>query len=57
MHLDDRILNTPSIAIASCIKEIVHLGNMANKNLVLACDTVISKNAGAIEKIFEREKR
>lgn len=57
MHLDDRILNTPSIAIASCIKEIVHLGNMANKNLVLACDTVISKNAGAIEKIFEREKK
>lgn len=57
MHLDDRILNTPSIAIASCIKEIVHLGNMSNKNLVLACDTVFSKNTEAIEKIYEREKK
>lgn len=57
MHLDDRILNTPSIAIASCVKEIVHLGNMANKNLVLACETVISKNTDSIEKIFEREKK
>ena len=55
LHLDDRLLNSPSIAIASCIKEIVHLGNMANKNLVLACDTVISKNTSAIEKIYERE--
>lgn len=55
LHLDDRLLNSPSIAIASCIKEIVHLGNMANKNLVLACDTVISKNTTSIEKIYERE--
>lgn len=55
LHLDDRLLNSPSIAIASCIKEIVHLGNMANKNLVLACDTVISKNTNSIEKIYERE--
>lgn len=57
LHLDDRLLNSPSIAIASCIKEIVHLGNMANKNLVLACDTVISKNTDSIEKIYEREEK
>ncbi|MDO4301348.1 MAG: Na/Pi cotransporter family protein [Clostridia bacterium] len=57
LHLDDRLLNSPSIAIASCIKEIVHLGNMASKNLMLACDTVISKNTSSIEKIYEREEK
>lgn len=57
MHLDDRILKTPSIAIENCIKEIVHLGNMAEKNLVLACDTLLTKNSEAIEKIYAREER
>lgn len=57
MHLDDRILNSPSIAIASCVKEIVHLGKMAEKNLSLACDTLINKDQSAIEEIYEREKK
>ena len=57
MHLDDRILNSPSIAIASCVKEIVHLGKMAEKNLSLACDTLINKDQSAVEQIYEREKK
>ena len=57
LHLDDRILNTPSIAIASCIKEIVHLGNMSSKNLNLACEAVLSKKQESIEKIYEREEK
>lgn len=55
VHLDDRILSTPSIAIANCVKEIVRLGNMSYKNLVLSCDTLLSKDAAAIEKIEKRE--
>ncbi len=57
MHLDDRILNSPSIAIASCVKEIVHLGKMAEKNLNLACETLINKDKSAIAKIYEREEK
>lgn len=57
LHLDDRILNTPSIAIASCIKEIVHLGNMSSKNLNLACEAVLTKNHESIDKIYEREEK
>lgn len=57
LHLDDRILSTPSIAIASCVKEIVHLGAIANKNLLLACDTVFTKNKDSIDKIYEREDK
>jgi phosphate:Na+ symporter len=56
VHLDDRILSTPSIAIANCIKEIVRLGNMSYKNLNLACDTLLTKDTKDIEKILEREK-
>ena len=33
VHLDDRILSTPSIAMSTCTKEIVRLGNMSLKNL------------------------
>lgn len=57
MHLDDRILSTPGIAIASCVKEIVHLGKMAEKNLALACDAVITKNKESIDQIYEREQK
>ena len=57
LHLDDRILNTPSIAIINCGKEIVHLANLAKKNLVLSFDAVLNKDKKAIEKIFEREEK
>jgi phosphate:Na+ symporter len=56
IHLDDRILNTPNIAIENCIKEIVRLGTMAYENLQLACETVFSRNKNDIEKILEREQ-
>ncbi len=56
-HLDDRILNTPGIAVANCIKEIVRLGEMAGKNLTLACETLLTKNEDNVEKIMEREDR
>ena len=36
VHLDDRILSTPSIAMSNCTKEIVRLGNMSLKNLTAA---------------------
>jgi phosphate:Na+ symporter len=55
IHLDDRILSTPNIAIANCIKEIVRLGTMAYENLQLACETVFTRNNADIEKILERE--
>ncbi len=57
IHLDDRILNTPGIAIANCIKEIVRLGEMSSKNLKLACDTILTMNTDNIGKIIEREDR
>lgn len=55
VHLDDRILSTPNIAIANCIKEIVRLGTMAYENLQLSCETVLTKDPDKIDKILERE--
>jgi phosphate:Na+ symporter len=56
IHLDDRILSTPNIAIANCIKEIVRLGTMSYENLQLACNTVFTRNKEDIEKILTREE-
>lgn len=58
IHLDDRILSTPSIAIESCVKEIVRLGNNSLKNLELACQVMLNKGSDEdINKILEREEK
>lgn len=58
VHLDDRILSTPSIAMESCVKEIVRLGNSALKNLNLACDVMLNRGTSSeIEQILTREKK
>ncbi len=58
VHLDDRILNQPSIAISNCVKEIVRLGNASLKNLVLACDSMLKKGPKEdLERIMTRETK
>lgn len=56
VHLDDRILSTPSIAMSNCTKEIVRLGNMSYKNLAAACQAFEERRDSSVEKILEREK-
>lgn len=56
VHLDDRILSTPSIAMSNCTKEIVRLGNMSLKNLTAACESLENRDGLRVEKILEREK-
>ena len=56
VHLDDRILSTPSIAMSNCTKEIVRLGNMSLKNLTAACESLENRDSSRVEKILEREK-
>lgn len=56
VHLDDRILETPSFAIESSIKEIVRLGRMALKNLNLATQSLLEKDASKVESVMKREK-
>ncbi len=56
VHLDDRILKTPSIAIENCVKEIERLGRLSYKNLVLSKDAMLLQDKNKIDKIFKREK-
>lgn len=58
VHLDDRILSTPSIAINNCTKEIVRLGNTSLKNFELACKVILNKGSQEeIDNIFSRENK
>jgi phosphate:Na+ symporter len=56
VHLDNRIMATPSFAIENSIKEIVRMGNIALENLQLATQSVIDKSEEKIENVFRREK-
>lgn len=55
-RLDKRILNNPSFAIETAMNEVVHMGNLAFDNMMLAIDAVHSGDKTKIKKIFEREK-
>lgn len=56
LHLDDRILETPSFAIQNCIKEIVRMGYMSYDNLKMSSEAVFEKDSHKIEKVLRREK-
>lgn len=55
IHLDDRILNTPAIAIENCIKEIVHLGEMSRDNLDMAINAMKTQDKNLMDKVLEKE--
>lgn len=55
VHLDDRLLKTPSIAIENCVKEIVRMGEMSLENLTLASDALFDHNNEKIEEVDSRE--
>lgn len=55
IHLDDRVLNTPGIAIENCVKEIVRLGEMARDNLKLATTAMRTQDSNTMEKVLETE--
>jgi phosphate:Na+ symporter len=56
VHLDNRILATPSFAIENSIKEIVRMGNIALDNLKMATEAVLEKNEEKIEHVLRREE-
>ncbi len=55
VHLDDRLLNTPSIAIENCVKEIVRMGRISLDNLTLASDALFDHDNSKIEAVDSRE--
>ena len=55
-HMDDRILETPTIAVGQAINEIVIMGNKAKENLAVAMEAFNTGNEELIKKVYENEK-
>ncbi len=55
-YLDERILETPTIAMGQVIKEVLHMGNLAKLSLESAIESVETNNVKAAEKTFKIEK-
>ncbi|MDF2546295.1 MAG: sodium-dependent phosphate transporter [Anaerosolibacter sp.] len=55
-HLDDRILETPSIAIVQVMKETINMGQLALANYKKSIDAFIDKNEKLVHDVFKQEK-
>lgn len=55
-YLDERILNTPPIAIAQVGKEVKRMADIAIKNFTQAANSLIEHDASNTEKIMQREE-
>lgn len=56
-YLDDRILETPSIALGQVSKEIVRMGGFVEENLIGAGKALIDGEEREIEKVLEQEQK
>jgi phosphate:Na+ symporter len=55
-YLDERILETPSIALGQVMKEVLHMGNLATISYESAVDALQTGNPKSAEKTFKIEK-
>ncbi|WP_204402248.1 Na/Pi cotransporter family protein [Alkaliphilus hydrothermalis] len=55
-YIDDRILETPSIALGSAIKETLHMGNVAKDSLENALAGFFDEKQKNVDECFRKEK-
>ncbi|SDK04400.1 Na/Pi cotransporter family protein [Natronincola ferrireducens] len=55
-YIDNRILNTPSIATASAIRETLHMGKVARESFKNAFDGFVNNDQNKIDESFKLEK-
>lgn len=56
-YLDDRILETPSIALGQVIKETLHMGNVAKESYLSSIDAFVMGNVDKAQRTFALEKQ
>ena len=56
-YIDDRILQTPVIAVAQVTKEVAHMGVMAQKNLDRGFNAIAEHSLAEREKIMHQEEK
>lgn len=54
-YIDDRLLETPTIAFGQSTNEIIRMGNLAKKNLQYAIDGFMNNNSDLIDKVYKNE--
>lgn len=54
--LDKRILETPSVAAAQIVKEIIRMGEIARENVKRGVEALLNKEEKTIEELYENEK-
>lgn len=55
VHLDDRLLETPSFALQSAVLEVVRMGHIVEKNLNTAVEALLERNHDKIDNVRKRE--
>ncbi|MBN2261256.1 MAG: Na/Pi cotransporter family protein [Clostridiales bacterium] len=55
-YLDDRILETPSIAIVQVLKEVLHMGNVAFNSYSFAIESLVTHDESKAFETFKLEK-
>jgi phosphate:Na+ symporter len=55
-YLDDRMFETPSIALANSVQEVVRMGNKSTNTLKYSMSALIDKDNIVLKKAFESEK-
>ncbi len=54
--LDERLLETPNIAVEVTIKEVIYMGELAYWNMQNALEALLDKNEEKIQAVFEKER-
>jgi phosphate:Na+ symporter len=55
-YIDERMMETPSIALSNTVKEILRMGEKAKKSLVNSMDGLLEKSETKIKKCFTEEQ-
>ena len=55
-YLDERMLETPSIAFGNTIKEVLRMGRNSKKSFIFSMDGLLKKSQENVNMTFEREK-
>ena len=54
--IDDRVLQTPVIAVGQMVKETIRMANKARENLEIAMEAFETNNEELIKKVYDNEK-
>ncbi|OON97222.1 MAG: Na/Pi cotransporter [Candidatus Epulonipiscioides saccharophilum] len=57
IHLDPRILETPSFAVQSTLKEVYAFGQIAKSNLANSFEAIFNKDENKVQEVIETEKK